>query len=80
MEISRRRARALRRYLAVHGVDVHHLWWTRFQLGGAVGETEIDAYLHECLHLPAAERGLLVRAAQIAASSPEPSERPADRP
>ncbi|MCD1144966.1 hypothetical protein LQU92_06880 [Kocuria sp. LUK] len=79
MQIARQHARVLRTYCDRHDIDVHRLWWAGFQLGGAVGETEIDAYLHGCLHLPPAERGLLVRAAQAAAgasSPPHPPGRP----
>ena len=72
MEIAVQHARVLRRYLDQHHLDVHRLWWSAFQLGGNVGETEIDAYVHECLHLPPAVRGLLVRAAQTAAAASSP--------
>jgi hypothetical protein len=61
--VGRRQARLLRRALGHHGSTAHDVWLDYSRGGGAVGELEVDAYLHESLHLPPAERDLLVRAA-----------------
>jgi hypothetical protein len=46
------------------GISVHHLWWHYFSLGGDAGPLEIDAYLHQTLHLPSLDRQLLDHAAE----------------
>jgi hypothetical protein len=58
-----RQARLLRRALGHHGSTAHELWLDYSCRGGVIGEFEVDAYLHESLHLPPAERDLLVQAA-----------------
>lgn len=61
--VGRRQARLLRRALGHHGSTAHDVWLDYSRGGGAVGELEVDAYLHESLHLPPIERDLLVQAA-----------------
>ncbi len=58
-----RQARLLRRALEGTGVGVGRLWMDYFSLGGDAGVVEVDAYLHECLGLPAFQRDLLAHAA-----------------
>jgi hypothetical protein len=40
-------------------ISEHQLWWYYYGLGGVVGEVEVDAYLHQALHLPRFQRNLL---------------------
>jgi hypothetical protein len=61
--LGREQARLLRQALHRAGIERHWLWLQYFRLGGDLGETEIDAYLHHCLHLPAYQRDLLAHAA-----------------
>jgi hypothetical protein len=61
--VGRRQARLLRRALGHHGSTAHDVRLDYSRRGGAVGELEVDAYLHESLYLPRAERDLLVQAA-----------------
>jgi hypothetical protein len=58
-----RQARLLRRALGHHGSTAYELWLDYSCRGGVIGEFEVDAYLYESLHLPPAERDLLVQAA-----------------
>lgn len=38
--------------------------WSRYaRAGGTVGDREVDAYIHQCLELPADERDALAQAA-----------------
>lgn len=52
-------ARVLQRTLAEAGISVSQLWWHYFSIGGDVGELEVEAYLHQAIHLPRAQRWLL---------------------
>lgn len=61
--VGRRQARLLRRAIGHHGSTAHDVWLDYSRGGGTVGELEVDAYLHESLHLPPVERDLLVQAA-----------------
>ena len=45
------------------GIEGKHLWFHYFTLGGHAGEVEVEAYLHDCLGLPAFQRDLLAHAA-----------------
>lgn len=56
-------ARSLHQTIAAAGISVHQLWWRHFRLGGNAHQLEVDAYLHQALHLPRYERELLDRAA-----------------
>lgn len=53
-------ARSLRRSLATTDLTLHRLWLRYLDHGGVVGELELEAYLHELLHLPAVERDRLM--------------------
>lgn len=55
-------ARATQQAVRCAGIGPAELWWEYFQLGGAAGELEIDAYLHGCLRLPRIHRDLLAHA------------------
>ena len=44
-------------------VSADQLWRRYVQLGGAVGEAEVTAYVHGCLILPVHQRDLLAAAA-----------------
>lgn len=59
----RYQARLLRRALGHIGLTPHGLWLRYLGRGGTAGELEIDAYLHDSLHLPPGERDRLVLAA-----------------
>ena len=56
-------ARVTQQAVRCAGVGPAELWWEYFQLGGAAGELEVDAYLHCCLRLPRIHRDLLAHAA-----------------
>lgn len=56
-------ARRLHHTIAQAGITVDQLWWHYFSLGGGLGHLEVDAYLHQALHLPPLERQLLDHAA-----------------
>ena len=56
-------ARRLGWALECAGIARHELWWHYFSIGGQVGECELDAYLHQALHLPPLQRDLLAQAA-----------------
>lgn len=52
----------VRQALGAAGIDLGRLWMHYFSIGGAVGELEIDAFLHHSLTLPALQRDLLAHA------------------
>ncbi|GEO96682.1 hypothetical protein [Kocuria turfanensis] len=58
--LNRIQARSLRRTLAGTGLTPHRLWLRYLDHGGIVGDLELEAYLHEILHLPAVERDRLM--------------------
>lgn len=62
-DVAGEQARLLREALERAGVEVKHLWFHYFTLGGYAREIEVDAYLHHCMHLPAFQRDLLAHAA-----------------
>ena len=62
-DVGGEQARLLREALDRAGVEVKQLWFHYFTLGGHAGETEVEAYLHHCLSLPALQRDLLAHAA-----------------
>lgn len=62
--LAARQARALRQTLALTDITVSQLWWHYLSLGGDVDRLEVEAYLHQALHLPRLQRKLLDRAAQ----------------
>jgi hypothetical protein len=49
----------LHRSIAAAGISQYQLWWYYYGLGGDVGEMEVNAYLHQALHLPRLQRSLL---------------------
>lgn len=57
-------ARLLHDTLVGAGVSVPQLWWHYFSLGGNARQLEVDAYVHQALHLPAPDRLLLDQAAE----------------
>lgn len=61
--LSRSQARLLRQALEHIGITPHRLWMHYLSHGGVVGSLELDAYLHDSLHLPAVERDRLVHTA-----------------
>jgi hypothetical protein len=56
-------ARLLQRTITEADIAVGQLWWRYFSLGGHAGQLEVDAYLHQALHLPRLQRQLLDQAA-----------------
>ena len=56
-------ARLLLEVIGRAGIEGKHLWFHYFTLGGHAGEVEVEAYLHDCLGLPAFQRDLLAHAA-----------------
>ena len=56
-------ARLLLEVIGRAGIEGKHLWFHYFPLGGHAGEVEVEAYLHDCLGLPAFQRDLLAHAA-----------------
>ena len=56
-------ARLLLEVIGRAGLEVKQLWFHYFTLGGSAGEVEVEAYLHDCLGLPAFQRDLLAHAA-----------------
>ncbi|MGQ1795836.1 hypothetical protein ACT4S5_01655 [Kocuria oceani] len=56
-------ARLLHEVIGRAGIAVKHLWFHYFTLGGNAGEIEVEAYLHQALHLPSLQRDLLAHAA-----------------
>lgn len=56
-------AGVLHHIIARAGISVFQLWWHYFSLGGDAGALEVEAYLHQALHLPRAQRRLLDHAA-----------------
>lgn len=61
--LAAQQARQLQHTLAQADISVLQLWWHYFSLGGDVGQLEIEAYLHQPLHLPRLDRQLLDQAA-----------------
>ncbi|MEX5304854.1 hypothetical protein RF644_03775 [Kocuria sp. CPCC 205258] len=55
-------ARTLHHTMAQAGISVSQLWWHYFSLGGDTGEVEIEAYLHQVVHLPRLDRLMLEHA------------------
>lgn len=68
--VSQWQARQLRRALRYHGSTAGDVWMDYARRGSSDGVLEVDAYLHESLHLFPAERDLLVRATQRAGGPP----------
>lgn len=54
-----KQARLLQHTVAHAGITVDQLWWHYFNLGGDAGLLEVEAYLHQALHLPRLHRELL---------------------
>lgn len=61
--LAARQARLLCQATTQAGIPMHQLWLRYFSLGGNVVQIEIDAYLHQALHLPRLDRDLLDHAA-----------------
>ncbi|MEX5299880.1 hypothetical protein RCG67_14000 [Kocuria sp. CPCC 205292] len=61
--LAAQQARLLQLTIAQADISVFQLWWHYFSLGGDVGQLEIEAYLHQALHLPRLDRQLLDHAA-----------------
>lgn len=61
--VGREQARLLREAIRRAGITRNRLWMQYFRLGGEVSDVEMDAYLHQCLHLPPYQRDLLAHAA-----------------
>ena len=61
--IARAQARLMRAATANAGLGVEDLWQAYVQLGGEVGQLEVEAYLHHALYLAPRHRDTLVRAA-----------------
>lgn len=61
--LATQQARRLHHTITGAGITVHQLWWHYFSLSGHAGPIEVDAYLHQALHLPTLERRLLDHAA-----------------
>lgn len=59
----REQAHLVRRAVEAAGIDLGRLWLHYFSIGGAVGELEIEAFLHDSLTLPTLQRDLLAHAA-----------------
>ena len=57
-------ARRLHQTLVGAGISVPQLWWHYFNLGGNAHQLEVDAYVHQALHLPPLERLVLDQAAE----------------
>lgn len=57
-------AHRLHHLMTQAGLTVSQVWWHYFSLGGNTGVLEIDAYLHQALHLSRLDRELLDHAAQ----------------
>jgi hypothetical protein len=62
--LAAQQARLLHHTLGRADISVHHLWWHYFSLGGDAGPLEVDAYVHQALHLPRLDRQLLDQAAE----------------
>lgn len=60
--VCREQARLTRQALQQAGLGLGQLWLHYFNLGGDVGELEVDAYLHHSLALPGLQRDLLAHA------------------
>lgn len=56
-------ARLLHQAIGQADIPVGQLWWHYFSLGGDAGVLEVDAYLHQALHLPHLQRQLLDQSA-----------------
>lgn len=65
MDDSLGREQAVRLHQALARASIRHrrLWVRYLSLGGTADELEVEAYLHQCLDLPARERDLLAWAA-----------------
>jgi hypothetical protein len=61
--LAAQQARQLQHTLVQADISVFRLWWHYFSLGGDVGQLEVEAYLHQALHLPRLDRQLLDHAA-----------------
>lgn len=57
-------ARLLHRTITEADIAVGQLWWRYFSLGAHAGQLEVDAYLHQALHLPRLQRQLLDQTAR----------------
>ncbi|GEO97108.1 hypothetical protein [Kocuria turfanensis] len=55
-------ARRLYHTMDQAGLSVSQLWWHYFSLGGDTDEFEIEAYLHQALHLSSLDRLMLQHA------------------
>lgn len=69
-------SRQLRRLTVHAGIEPERLWLEHFRRGGDVGAVEVDAYLHQCLWLPRAERDLLADTAEVLAGGDASPGRP----
>lgn len=58
-------AKLMRAALLFEGVTISDLWWAYFLDGGEVQELEIDAFLHQSLHLPSSCRDHLARTVNV---------------
>ncbi|MUN63781.1 hypothetical protein GMA12_11625 [Kocuria sediminis] len=55
-------ARRLHHATTRAGLSVSQLWWHYFSLGGETGALEVEAYLHQALHLSGVDRLMLEHA------------------
>lgn len=60
--VGRLQARLLRLAMNRAKLTLAQVWWHYFSLGGDAVEMEVDAYLHDALHLPSSQRDLLAHA------------------
>ena len=69
-------ARLLHQALLRAGITLEQLWPFYLHLGGAAHRVEIEAYLHNALKLPRAQRDLLAHAANILIARLPPPQAP----
>lgn len=61
--LAARQARQLHQAITQADITLAQLWWHYLLLGGDTGQLEVEAYLHQALDLPRAQRELLDHAA-----------------
>jgi hypothetical protein len=69
-------ARLLHQALTRAGITLEQLWPFYLHLGGAAHRVEIEAYLHNSLKLPRAQRDLLAHAANLLIARLPPPQAP----
>ncbi|MFF0903209.1 UNVERIFIED_CONTAM: hypothetical protein RF653_05995 [Kocuria sp. CPCC 205316] len=69
-------ARLLHQALTRAGITLEQLWPFYLHLGGAAHSVEIEAYLHNSLKLPRAQRDLLAHAANLLIARLPPPQAP----